>query len=231
LPEVKTEAPKVSVVSIALHFKEFRPLIEQLSKQTYQDFEFIGEAGGSIPEAWNRAVKRARGEILVFTETDVSPVNEFWLKEMVDGVKDTKTIVKGLEVTSSTFTLSNLAAHRKIFTDNPFDDSFNLLSDLELVSRLKSQMYHLISVEKAPVINLSQSHRRHFFRKAFQYGFEWGRLKSRYEEPVEFIDMLCISNRLRASLNQLMGIILGVFLYLPERRKRRQSPGRKISSN
>src|SRR3970040_1550206 len=92
--------PKVSVISIALRAEDFTPLRQALARQTFQDFEFVGEIGGTIPEAWNRAIARAQGEILVFAETDVQLVNENWLEELVTHIPDERTIIKGLEVIS-----------------------------------------------------------------------------------------------------------------------------------
>ena len=115
--------PKVSVISIALSPKEFEPLRRALVRQTFQDFEFVGEAGGTIPEAWNRAIARAKGDVLVITETDATFVNERWLEELVGSIPDENTIVKGLEVTGSPWDLANLAAHRSVFADVRFDES------------------------------------------------------------------------------------------------------------
>ena len=58
--------PMVSVICIALHPEEFNPLRRVLSQQSFQNFEFVGETGGTIPEAWNRAIARSQGEILAF---------------------------------------------------------------------------------------------------------------------------------------------------------------------
>jgi glycosyltransferase involved in cell wall biosynthesis len=219
------KVPKVSIITIALKPEEFNPVLAHLSKQTYQDFEFIGEAGGSIPSAWNRAIKRARGEILVFTETDAQPINEYWLDEMVNEVSDSQTIVKGLEVTTSPFDFSNLAVHRNIFNDNLFNKSYHLLSDIELLSKLKGKNYHLVAIDKAPIINYAKAYNRHFLRKSFRYGFEWGRLKKHYKEPVQVPDLSFLTNRLIASFYLLVGMFFGYFIYLPERKKRERFNG------
>jgi hypothetical protein len=115
--------PSVPVISIARSSEEFQPLRQALSRQTLCDFEFVGESGGTIPEAWNRAIVRAMGEILVFIEADASPVDEHWLEELANSVPNEKTIVKGLEVTDSTWDMANLAAHRNVFADARFDES------------------------------------------------------------------------------------------------------------
>ncbi len=126
--------PKVSVISIALVEDQLRPLRERLETQTFRDFEFVGEVGGTIPEAWNRAIQRARGEILVFIETDAIPVNERWLEDLVGNIPDERTIVKGLEVTGSTWDMANLAAYRRVFEKIKFDQNFQWSEDTELSS-------------------------------------------------------------------------------------------------
>ena len=117
---------KVSVISIALSPEEFEPLRQALAGQTFQDFEFVGQVGGAIPETWNRAIARAQGEILVFVEAGAVPVNERWLQELVEGVTDERTIVKGLEITNSPLDPSILAGHRQAFIDHPFDEDYPL---------------------------------------------------------------------------------------------------------
>jgi len=212
--------PKVSVISIAISADEFKPTIEQLKLQTYQDIEFIGEAGGSIPEAWNRAIQRAKGEIIVFTETDARAINEYWLEEMVTGVSDPKTIVKGLEITSTSIRLSNLAVHREVMVNNPFTESFRWIADIELFSRLKEKGFHITEVPKAVIINLSKAHNQHAFKRAFLYGFYWGRLRRRFVDPVEIPGISFAYNRLKVAVYQLCGMAIGAIIYLPERRKR-----------
>ncbi len=220
MPQNEERVPKVSIVSIALKSEDFKPLLERLSLQSYQDYEFIGEVGGSIPEAWNKAIQRAHGEILVFTETDARPVNELWLEEMVNAVSNPKIIVKGLEVTTSSLDLSNLAVHRKMFIDHSFDGSFQRVTDIELMCRLKEEGYHIIPITKAPIMNFPKAHNRHFFRRVFLYGFQWGRLKKRYIEPIEMPEMSFASNRLLASFYLLCGMVIGFVIYLPERKLR-----------
>ncbi len=217
------EHPRVSVISIALHHEEFEPICDCLKKQTYQDYEFIGEAGGSIPEAWNRAIRRARGEILVFTETDARALNEYWLDEMVSGVTDSKQIAKGLEVTSMSYDISNLAAHRDIFLKNKFDPSFHWVSDSELICRLIKKGFKFRQIQGATVINLEKDKNRHYFRHAFNYGFYWARLNKRYPGTVEIPNNSLMIKRFQASLYQLLGLMIGSIVYLPEHRKRGRS--------
>jgi hypothetical protein len=216
----KTQLTRVSVLSIAIHADEFEPLLRELEKQTFQNFEFIGEIGGTIPEAWNRAVQRARGEIIVFTETDARPVNQFWLEDLVSSVKDPMSIVKGLEVTSTPLDLSNLAAYRQAFVSNYFDETFRWAEDTELFSRMKEQGYQIIQLDKAPVIHLSKYKSKQYIRRSFLYGLYWARLRHRYANPVELANVKYALKQLFAALLNLAGMAIGTIIFLPERRKR-----------
>jgi glycosyltransferase involved in cell wall biosynthesis len=61
---------KISVIVFSLTREELDPLVNRLKNQTYQDFEIVSEYGGRIVDCINRALERAKGEIIVFTETD-----------------------------------------------------------------------------------------------------------------------------------------------------------------
>jgi hypothetical protein len=219
---ITTNDRKVSVISIALSPEEFAPLKESLTRQTFQDFEFVGEVRGTIPEAWNRAIARAKGEILIFTETDALPVNERWLEELVNSVPDNKTIVKGLEITSTPWDLSNLACHRSAFDGDVFDTAFRWAEDTELFCRLKARDYKFVELDKAPVIHLQKLGKKRMLRRAFRYGLYWARLRHRYADPVEVMDFSTASKVFAGALLNLLGLLIGYLIYWPERRLRKR---------
>jgi GT2 family glycosyltransferase len=208
--------PRVSVISIALTPEEFEPLLRQLTRQTFQDFEFVGEVGGTIPEAWNRAIDRAVGELLVFTETDATPMDEHWLEQLVNSIPDEKTLIKGLEIIGSPWDLANIAAHRSVFEDARFDESFLWAEDTELFCRLKQQGYHLLRVNTAPVIHHQKLGSKRVLRRAFRYGVYQARLRLMYGD--QCVDVAGVSYAgtmfLRACLN-LAGLALGYVLHWP----------------
>jgi hypothetical protein len=213
--------PRVSIISIALLESDFIPLLQLLKKQSFQDFEFIGETGGSIPEAWNRALKRAAGEIIVFTETDARPIYENWLEELVNNIKDEKTIVKGLEVTSTPLDLSNLAAYQKTFVDNKFDDKYRWAEDTELFCRLKQQGFQFVQLDQAPVIHLQKFVNKKMIRRAFLYGIYYARIRSQYSERVDVAGFKELVKALIKSILNLSGFLTGSIIYLPNRIKRK----------
>jgi len=62
--------PKISVISIAKKNFDLESLRKALARQTFQDFETVISTKGTIPEAWNDAISRVKGEVLVFIESD-----------------------------------------------------------------------------------------------------------------------------------------------------------------
>ncbi len=212
----KSKVPKVSVICIALSQDEFIPIQEKLSRQTFQDFEFVGESGGTIPEAWNRAIQKSKGEILVITETDASPVNNYWLEDLINSIPDQNSIIKGLEITESPWDLSNIAAYRSIFDNVKFDEEFRWAEDTEMFSRLKQKGVKMVQVNTAPVIHSRGSRSKHYYRRAFRYGLYWARLRYRYKDPVEIFGVMDGLKILTKTILNLLGMGLGYLLYWPE---------------
>jgi GT2 family glycosyltransferase len=210
-------APLVSVISIALSNKEFDSLLSALSQQTFQDFEFIGEVGGTIPEAWNRAIQKAKGDILVFTETDATPVNEYWLAELVNSVPDEKTIVKGLEITGVPWDLSNLACHKSVLEGVKFDLNFRWAEDTELFCRLRAGGYKLIRIDRAPVIHLQKLGKKRNIRRAFRYGMYHARLLHRYSNPIRIGNAATQMRIITMAGLKLLGFLFGYIYYFRER--------------
>ncbi len=212
--------PEVSIITIARSHEDLKLLRQALQQQSFQDFEFIAVVGGSIPEAWNRAIARARGEILVFTETDATPVNENWLEELISSVPDERTIVKGLEITGSPWDLANLAAHRTVFANVRFHESFKWAEDTELFCQLKQKGYRFKRINTAPVIHIRKLRSKRMIRRAFRYGLYWSRLRHRYADPIEVAGLKQVGYMLLMYVLNLLGLVLGYVIYWPERLKR-----------
>jgi hypothetical protein len=217
---ISDTAPKVSVISIALAQQDFDGIKDILSRQSFRDFEFVGEVGGTIPEAWNRAIQRARGEILIFTETDARPLNDTWIEDLINGLEDKSTIVKGLEITETLWDMSNLAGYRELFLNAHFNERFRWAEDTELLCRLKKSGYRMIFLEAAPVVHVEKSRSRRQIRRGFRYGLYWARLRHRYRNHEDVSGFVEIFKALmKAGLN-LLGYSIGYLLYMPERRMR-----------
>jgi GT2 family glycosyltransferase len=216
--------PKVSVICIAKHEGELAEKERQLSTQTYRDYEFVGAAGGTIPQAWNRSLDRAQGEILVFTETDVTPVNERWLEELVAAVHNERTIVKGPEVNSLPLDMSSLACHRSVFATVRFDEDFLWAEDSELFCKLKRQGCEFQHVVVTPVLHLNRLASKRYIRRAFRYGIYNARLRLRYADPVLVAGLEDAWKRLLTATLNILGLAVGYLVYWPEHLSRRKSP-------
>jgi len=203
----------VSIISIASSEAEFDPLRLRLERQSFRNYEFIGAVGDPIPATWQSAIRRARGELLVFLEASARPVNERWLEELVQAANDGKTIVKGLEVSSTPLNLSSLAGYREAFLKNPFNESYPWAEDTELFCRLQTAGYRFVQLERAPVIHLSKPGSRMVLRRAFRYGIYYQRLRQRYPQTVELNSIQNTFKLLIAAMLNRLGMMLGSWFY------------------
>lgn len=81
--------PKVSIV-IPIYRPEkeiFEKLREMLKKQTIKA-EIIENWNMPEAESMNAGIKKAKGEIIVITEQDCIPENEFWLEKLIKPMKN-----------------------------------------------------------------------------------------------------------------------------------------------
>lgn len=173
---------EVSVVSIAKKENELAPLKKILKKQTFKDFEFVYSTKKGIPHAWNDAISRAKGKIIVITESDATPLTNTWLEEMINEVKknNKKTIIRGIEVAPQPFCFCNLACYASILKNNRLDESFPLSEDAELFSRLKKMGYKGIEVPIAPVLHKRSKTPRELIRNEFLRGMLNTKIYLRY---------------------------------------------------
>jgi GT2 family glycosyltransferase len=200
---------RLSVICIVKNETELVKKQEQLKNQTFQEFEFIGITGGTIPEAWNRGIAKAHGEILVFTETDAKPVGENWLAELVSAINDDKTIVKGLEITNTPLDFSNLAVHRRAFDAIELDKNFKWAEDTELFCRLKENGYKFNQLHSAPVIHFSKPGSEIFIRRSFRYGLYRSKMHHRFSDPVELASPVIVLKTIIALLISQIGFWAG----------------------
>jgi hypothetical protein len=220
--------PKISVISIAKTNEELDELKKLLSLQKYKDFEFIGSTKGTIPEAWNDAISRAKGEYLVFTETDAKPVNEKWLEEIDQQIRINPdyTILKGIEVSPTNFNMCNLVGKAEIFRKNCFDENFNVCEDTELFARLRYNGIQIIRVPGFPVFHSPSISWRKTIKRSFTYGHLF--IKIIYKYGLKNIDNINtmengekkihpVSNRFRVIFENcfiLLGLIFGLIFHI-----------------
>jgi len=214
--------PKITVIAVARKQTELDRLKALLARQSYKDFEFVGEVGGTIPQALNRAVARARGDILVFTETDAEPLSDNWLFELVSHANDKNTVIKGIEIIDTPWNLSNTACHRSLFENRQFDECFLYAEDTEFFSFLKSQGTHFARLQTAAVIHRTKGGTwTPVVERAFLYGVYKMKIKHRYKQPVDSSSIEQILSKVAVFFLYGIGLIVGYILFFPERFKRR----------
>ncbi|MEM3739761.1 MAG: glycosyltransferase [Candidatus Korarchaeum sp.] len=218
--------PKVSVVSIAKSEAEFKRLEEILRKQTFKDFEFITSTKGSIPEAWNDALSRAKGEIIVFIESDAFPLNDNWLEEIVANWRR-GTVLKGLEINPTNLNLCNLVCDADIFRKVRFNESFKCAEDTELFARLRKMGIKIEFVNAFPVVHVPSRTWSKTLSRGFRNGIYF--IKIIYMHGKENIDSINnqnfrsnyihpVSNRLRVIVENVLvltGLFVGSIIYIP----------------
>lgn len=207
---------QASVIVIGGDADEIEKTRRKLEAQTCQDFEFIGEIGQPGPATWRRAIARAQGEVLVFLEAPARPVNARWLEELLQAT-DGRTIVKGLEVTSTPLDPSSLAGRRQAFVEHQFDESYPWAEDTELFCRLQAAGYRFVQLESAAVIHPAKPGSRTVLRRAFRYGIFYQRLRKRYPQPVELNSIRHTFKLVIAATLNWLGMILGSWFYRQRR--------------
>ncbi|MEM1510396.1 MAG: glycosyltransferase [Candidatus Bathyarchaeia archaeon] len=231
--------PKVSVISIARSEAEFDRLRKALGEQTFKDFEFITSTKGSIPEAWNDALSRARGEIVVFIESDAFPLNKHWLEEIVQNWRK-GTVLKGLEINPTYLNLSNLVCDAEICKRVKFDESFKCAEDTEFFVRLKKMGVEISFVNAFPVVHIPSRTWKKTLSRSLKGGMYY--IKIIYMHGKDAINIMTaqnfkgtymhpIANRLRIIIENvlvLLGLFLGAVYYLPILVKRKLQERRQF---
>jgi len=217
--------PKISVISIAKEDYEFERLRKALENQTFQDFEFVSSTKGTIPQAWNDAISRARGDFFVFTESDAFPLNDRWLEEIAKIVKK-NAILKGLEISPKNLNLCNLVCDGSIFRRTRFDETFLSCEDTELFTRLRTKGVEIGFVNAFPVVHVpTQTWKKTLSRglggmylMKIIYLHGRGNVDDLNTSNFPSNNIHPISNRLRIiveNLLDLLGLFIGAIYYLP----------------
>jgi len=132
-------------------------VLGDLDQQNCSDFEVVTIVGAmSIPHAWNLGVSRARGRILLFTESDCSLPPD-WVEHLSAQV-EIHGFAMGEEVitTSRAWSMSNVGIRAQLAAQNPFDERFAVGEDTEWFERLAKKGYPVIR-QREPVVY----HHRH----------------------------------------------------------------------
>ena len=227
---------KISVISIARRDSEFDRLRLALADQTFRDFEFITSTKGTIPQAWNDAISRTEGELIVFTESDALPLNNHWLADIA-AVAGDNVLLKGLEIKPTDLDLCNFVCSSSIIKEAKFDESFKNCEDVELFSRLRKKGLQVQFINSFPVIHAPSQNWRKTMTRALTLGMNF--TKVIYLHGRQNIDDVNsrnikgnhinpVSNRIRIIVEQfliLLGLVLGSVRYLPILVKHKKQSG------
>jgi GT2 family glycosyltransferase len=228
--------PKLSIISIAKNDGEFRSLRTALANQTFRDFEFLTSTKPSIPEAWNDATAKAKGEFLVFTESDALPFDNCWLEDIVAHAKE-GCVLKGLEIVPYGLNLCNLVCDASILRQIRFDETFKICEDTELFARLRKNGVNIEYASSFPVIHsraetwkktLSRGVRKGMYLVKIDYLY--GNARDISARNFERSRLHPVSNRLRIIVEQalvLLGFVVGSVRYSPILIKRRLTQNRE----
>lgn len=152
-----------------------RAKVLELKRQDHPDFEIVAVSGGPLTSGYNRAIRRAKGKILVFTETDTVALSRSWLRQLAAQVREGE-VVKGLEVFPPGFNFSNSACYASVAKRIPLNERYRLSSDTEWSRRLQRHGIRMRTIYSAGVLHLRRPASGKALRWAYQYGREWVRL-------------------------------------------------------
>ncbi|MBU0678305.1 MAG: glycosyltransferase [Verrucomicrobia bacterium] len=181
--------PKISIVLVAKTDAEIEEKMRELRKQAYPSFEFCTSTAPGLAEAFQEAVDKATGDIIVFTETDCSPLNENWLTELAAAVVP-NAIVHGVTITDTTPNMSNTAGPADLIRKFVRNSDFGNAEDTEWFLRLQAAGVEYRQLDLAPVLHARPIIRKAMLGRAYRYGRDWVRLSEKYgyvtvEELVE----------------------------------------------
>jgi GT2 family glycosyltransferase len=207
---------KVSVVLIARSENELKDVLKDLKKQSYRNFEVIKVIGEmKIPEAWNEGIRKARGNIILFTESDVRLPKD-WVRKMINLVKK-KEFAMGSEVitTRRNFNMCCVGIKAKIAKKVLFDETFDTCEDTEWFERLK-QMGFKIEREREPVVYHYKSiDPKKTFLRAFKNGKNHIRIWLKHDNPEMNFKRIVFSRGfyITKEIIQLVGVVWGLIRY------------------
>lgn len=198
---------KASVIVIARTRKELRNVIEDLKKQTYKDFETVTISGKmSIPKAWNRGIEKAKGEIIIFTESDCRLPPNF-VEKMIENVEETNGGAFGSEVSTFIPCMSAFGIKADIIKNLKFDERYRVVEDTELFYRMLSRGYELKRFNEPIVFHYKKEHG---WKRAFWSGYYFAKVKRKYKHLRKNFPGSRFN--LKMFIAKVLGFLLGSFL-------------------
>jgi glycosyltransferase involved in cell wall biosynthesis len=171
--------PRVSLILIAKTEAEIEAKKTLLQRQSYPLVEFCTSTLPGFAPAFQDAMDKATGDILVFTETDCTPLHEHWLAELVAAVEP-DTVVHGLTVTDSTPNMANTALPAAVAKRFPRNPDFDSAEDTEWFLRMERAGIRYKQLNNAIVFHTRPFVRTALRDRAYRYGRDWVRLSRAY---------------------------------------------------
>ena len=171
--------PKVSLILIARTREEVDAACAKLREQDYPNVEFCTSTAEGFARAYQDALDQVTGEIVVFTETDCTPLSPHWLSELVAEVRPNE-VVHGLTVTDATPNMANTACYAEVARRFPRNLDYGPAEDTEWLLRMQDAGVGYRQVHQAAVFHSRPFVRQRMKERAYQYGWDWSRLIRRY---------------------------------------------------
>ncbi len=180
---------KVSVVVVARTQPEIDDTVARLRDQDYPEIEFCTSTRPALADAFQEAASRATGQVVVFTETDVTPLSTRWLRELVAEVKPGE-VVHGLTVTDTTPNMANTACETEVARRFPRNPRYDRAEDTEWLLRMQAAGIRYRQASVAPVMHVRPFVGRRQLERAYTFGREWVRLMREYgyAQPAEVVE-------------------------------------------
>jgi glycosyltransferase involved in cell wall biosynthesis len=218
--------PKFSIISIAKKESHFDRLKKALSTQNNRDFEFVPSTKGTIPEAWNDAISKAKGDFFIFIDSDAYPLNDNWLEE-ISNIIEKNVVMKGIEIRPTDMTMNNLVGDADIFREEKFNESYKICEDMEFSARMKKKGNKIKRIESFPVVHTpSVSIRKTLYRSILNglysikllYSYGYSNIDTINTQDFGGTRINPLVNRFRIIIENivfLLGLVIGAVFYLP----------------
>ncbi len=179
---------------------ELKNLLPSIKAQSYRNYEVIVETEGTCGHNRNKGAKRAKGEILLFSDSDL-----VFSPHILRLINDT---LEPGEILVYTRAGAFIAIHRNEFI--PFDEAFKISEDIPWYNMMERRGMKVRYI----VENRNRDSIRSVFNKSFRNAVEWQMIPEMKWHRI-------ILSALRTIIMQavvIMGTIYGLFLNLFRKR-------------
>lgn len=206
---------KVCVITIALsHNDELKAFLSRMKKQTYKNVEIVYELGGTIVDAYRRALIKAKqtdAEYFLFTETDIVP-QDTWVADMVALQPKKDEVIRGTEMPVG-FSVASTIARREAYDGVDIDPQIKITVDTDLGMQLASKGRNLLTTPKVVYRNIGGEGSYVRFKRSFNFGRDYAVLNRRHKKPFfPFVKENILAPPISAML-RVAGALWGVAYY------------------